>query len=167
MRESRVIDDARVLEVASLGLRIEKHYGSPQDIEWAWADGKMYVVQSRPITTLDEASGETLLTGLGASPGRVAGKVRVMRELQVDAKIGKDEILVAQMTSPDWVPVMRHAGALVTDDGGMTCHAAIVSRELRIPCVVGTGNATRLLKSSQVVTVDGTRGEIVSSTAMI
>ena len=162
LRESRVLDDAQVLGVASLGMRIEQHYGSPQDVEWALADGKMYIVQSRPITTLDEAAGETLLTGLGASPGIVAGKVRVMRELQVDAKIGKDEILVAQMTSPDWVPVMRHAGALVTDDGGMTCHAAIVSRELRIPCIVGAGSATRLLKNGQLVTVDGTRGEISS-----
>ena len=162
MRESRVLDDEQVLELASLGLRIEQHYQSPQDVEWALAGGKMYIVQSRPITTLDEASGATLLTGLGASPGVVAGKVRLMRELQADATIGKDEILVAEMTSPDWVPVMRHAGALVTDDGGMTCHAAIVSRELRIPCVVGTRNATRLLKSSQLVTVDGTSGEIVS-----
>ena len=165
MRESRVIDDAQVLALASLGLRIEEHYGSPQDVEWALADGTIYIVQSRPITTLDEGSGETLLTGLGASPGLVTGKVRVMKELRVDAKIGKDEILVAKMTSPDWVPVMRHAGALVTDDGGMTCHAAIVSRELRIPCVVGTGNATQVLKSSQRVTVDGTRGEVVSGDA--
>ncbi len=161
-RERRVLDDAQVLEVATLGLRIEDHYGCPQDVEWALHDGKMYVVQSRPITTLEAESGTLLLSGLGASPGRVAGKVRVMRELQADAKIGKDEILVAEMTSPDWVPVMRHAGALVTDEGGMTCHAAIVSRELRIPCIVGTGNATRVLKSSQLVTVDGTRGDIVS-----
>jgi pyruvate,water dikinase len=161
-REVRVLDDAQALEVATLGLRIEKHYGSPQDVEWALQDGKMYIVQSRPITTLAAEAGTPLLSGLGASPGRVAGKVRVMRELQADAKIGKDEILVAEMTSPDWVPVMRHAGALVTDEGGMTCHAAIVSRELRIPCVVGTRNATRVLKSSQLVTVDGARGEIVS-----
>jgi pyruvate,water dikinase len=165
MRESRVVDDEQVREIATLGLRIEEHYGSPQDIEWSFADGKMYIVQSRPITTLDEGAGEKLLTGLGASPGIVAGNVRVMKELQVDAKIGKDEILVAQMTSPDWVPVMRHAGALVTDDGGMTCHAAIVSRELRIPCVVGTGNATGLLKSSQLVTVDGTAGEVIAGDA--
>jgi len=164
-REARVLDDAQVLEIASLGLRIEEHYGSPQDVEWALHDGKMYVVQSRPITTLEAESGTPLLSGLGASPGRVAGKVRVMRELQADAKISKDEILVAEMTSPDWVPVMRHAGALVTDEGGMTCHAAIVSRELRIPCIVGTGNATRILKSSQLVTVDGTRGEVVSGDA--
>jgi pyruvate,water dikinase len=161
-REARVLDDAQVLEVASLGLRIENHYGSPQDVEWALAGGAIYIVQSRPVTTLQAEAGSKLLTGLGASPGRVAGKVRVMRELQADAKMGKDEILVAEMTSPDWVPVMRHAGALVTDEGGMTCHAAIVSRELRIPCVVGTGNATRLLKSSQLVTVDGSRGEILS-----
>jgi len=161
-REARVLDDAQVLEVAGLGLRIEKHYGSPQDVEWALQGGKIYIVQSRPITTLAAEAGTPLLSGLGASPGRVAGKVRIMRELQADAKIGKDEILVAEMTSPDWVPVMRHAGALVTDEGGMTCHAAIVSRELRIPCIVGTGNATRLLKSSQLVTVDGSRGTVVS-----
>ncbi len=161
-RRARVLDDAQVLEVATLGLRIEEHYGSPQDVEWALCDGKMYIVQSRPITTLEAEAGTVLLSGLGASPGRVAGKVRVMRQLQADAKIGKDEILVAEMTSPDWVPVMRHAGALVTDEGGMTCHAAIVSRELRIPCVVGTGNATRVLKSAQLVTVDGSRGDIVS-----
>jgi pyruvate,water dikinase len=161
-RAARVLDDAQVLEVASLGLRIERHYGSPQDVEWALADGSMYIVQSRPITTLQAEAGTVLLTGLGASPGRVAGKVRVMRELQSDARMDKDEILVAEMTSPDWVPVMRHAGALVTDEGGMTCHAAIVSRELRIPCVVGTGSATRLLKGAQMVTVDGSRGEILS-----
>ncbi|MFA9472630.1 MAG: PEP/pyruvate-binding domain-containing protein, partial [Deltaproteobacteria bacterium] len=152
-RELRLLDDAQVLELASLGLRIEEHYGSPQDVEWAFENGKAYVLQSRPITTLEVEAGTPLVSGLGASPGRVAGKVRVMRELQADAKIGKDEILVAEMTSPDWVPVMRHAGALVTDEGGVTCHAAIVSRELRIPCVVGTRNATRLLKSSQLVTV--------------
>ncbi|MGB8328847.1 MAG: phosphoenolpyruvate synthase [Polyangiales bacterium] len=161
-REARVLDDAQVLELAALGLRIERHYGSPQDVEWALERGTMYIVQSRPITTLVAQTGTPLLSGLGASPGRVAGKVRLMRVLQTDAKIGKDEILVAEMTSPDWVPVMRHAGALVTDEGGMTCHAAIVSRELRIPCIVGTGNATRLLKSSQLVTVDGTRGTVVS-----
>jgi len=163
-RERRVLDDAQVLEIASLGLRIEQHYGSPQDIEWALEEGSLYILQSRPITTLEAETGTQLVRGLGASPGRVSGKVRVMRELQPDARIGKDEILVAQMTSPDWVPVMRHAGALVTDEGGVTCHAAIVSRELRIPCVVGTGNATRLLRNSQLVTVDGGRGEILAGT---
>lgn len=161
-REARVLEDAQVLDLAALGLRIENHYGSPQDVEWALSEGDLYIVQSRPITTLQIEAGTPLLEGLGASPGRVAGKVRVMRELHADATIGKDEILVATMTSPDWVPVMRHAGALVTDEGGMTCHAAIVSRELRIPCVVGTGNATRVLKSAQLVTVDGSRGEILS-----
>ncbi len=159
-REARVLDDARVLEIATLGLRIEKHYGSPQDIEWALERGSLYILQSRPITTLETEPGTSLLRGLGASPGRASGKVRVMQKLQPEAKIGKDEILVAKMTSPDWVPVMRHAGALVTDEGGVTCHAAIVSRELRIPCVVGTGNATRILRTSQTVTVDGSRGEV-------
>jgi pyruvate,water dikinase len=159
-RENRVLDDAQVMEIASLGLRIEKHYGSPQDIEWALEDGSFSIVQSRPITTLEAQEGTPLVRGLGASPGRASGTVRIMNEFRADAKIGKDEILVAEMTSPDWVPVMRHAGALVTDEGGVTCHAAIVSRELRIPCVVGTGNATRLLHNSQLVTVDGSRGEI-------
>ncbi len=161
-RELRVLDDARVLEIATLGLRIEQHYGSPQDIEWALENGSLYIVQSRPITTLEAEPGTRLVRGLGASPGRASGTVRVMKKLQPEAKIGKDEILVAEMTSPDWVPVMRHAGALVTDEGGVTCHAAIVSRELRIPCVVGTGNATRLLRSSQAVTVDGSLGEVLA-----
>jgi pyruvate,water dikinase len=164
-RESRVLDDAQVMEIASLGLRIENHYGSPQDIEWALEDGSFAIVQSRPITTLEAQEGIPLVRGLGASPGRASGTVRVMRELRADAKIGKDEILVAEMTSPDWLPVMRHAGALVTDEGGVTCHAAIVSRELRIPCVVGTGNATRLLRNSQLVTVDGSRGEVLAGAA--
>ncbi|MDH3843425.1 MAG: phosphoenolpyruvate synthase, partial [Myxococcales bacterium] len=161
-RELRVLDDARVLEIATLGLRIEQHYGSPQDIEWAIENGSLYIVQSRPITTLEAEPGTRLVRGLGASPGRASGRVRVMKKLQPEAQIAKDEILVAEMTSPDWVPVMRHAGALVTDEGGVTCHAAIVSRELRIPCVVGTGNATRLLRSSQAVTVDGSLGEVLA-----
>lgn len=159
---ARVLDDARIQEIATLGLRIEQHYGAPQDIEWALQDGTFYIVQSRPITTLASADGTPLVKGLGASPGVASGSVRVMRELQPGATISKDEILVAKMTSPDWVPLMRHAGALVTDEGGVTCHAAIVSRELRIPCVVGTGNATRLLRDSQEVTVDGSRGEVVA-----
>jgi len=163
-REVRVLDDAQVREIATLGLRIEQHYGSPQDIEWALEGGSFSIVQSRPITTLEAEPGTPLVRGLGASPGRVSGKVRVMRTLQPEARIGKDEILVAEMTSPDWVPVMRHAGALVTDEGGVTCHAAIVSRELRIPCVVGTGNATKLLRSAQAVTVDGSRGEVLAGT---
>ena len=160
-----MLNDAQVLEIASLGLRIEQHYDSPQDIEWALEKGSLYIVQSRPITTLEAQTGTPLVRGLGASPGRASGKVRVMRKLQSDARIGKDEILVAEMTSPDWVPVMRHAGALVTDEGGVTCHAAIVSRELRIPCVVGTGNATRLLRNSHVVTVDGSQGEVLAGGA--
>ncbi len=161
-REARVLDDQQILELASIGLNIEAHYDKPQDVEWAIQEGSFYILQSRPITTLEVEQGKSLLSGLGASPGVVAGTVRVMRELQADAHMDKSEILVAEMTSPDWVPVMRNAGALVTDGGGVTCHAAIVSRELRIPCVVGTGNATRVLRSGQQITVDGSRGEVVS-----
>ncbi len=161
-RERRVLDDAQLLELARLGLRIEQHYGSPQDIEWALQGGDFYIVQSRPVTTLTAKPGEVLLKGLGASPGRVAGTVRVMHELETGAHLDGNQILVAEMTSPDWVPILRYAGALVTDQGGVTCHAAIVSRELGIPCVVGAGDATKKLRNGQLITVDGSRGEIRS-----
>jgi pyruvate,water dikinase len=161
-RERRVLDDAQLLELGALGLRIEQHYGSPQDIEWALQDGDFYIVQSRPVTTLAAKADEVLLKGLGASPGRVAGKVRVMHELEAGARLDASQILVAEMTSPDWVPILRYAGALVTDQGGVTCHAAIVSRELGIPCVVGAGDATQKLRNGQLITVDGSRGEVRS-----
>ncbi len=160
----RVLDDARILEIARLGRRIEAHYGKPQDIEWAYADGRLYVVQSRPITTLEPPAehhaGDLLLTGLGASPGRSVGVVRILESPDQVGMLSPGEILVAKMTSPDWVPAMRHAGALVTDGGGMTCHAAIVSRELRIPCVVGTRDATRVLRDGETVTVVGDEGHV-------
>jgi pyruvate,water dikinase len=120
-------------------------------------------LQSRPITTLAAATeeGTTLLTGLGASPGRVSGRVRILASVEEGARLERGEVLVAAMTSPDWVPVMRRAAALVTDGGGMTCHAAIVSRELRVPCVVGTREATKKLRDGEVVTVDGRQGIVL------
>ncbi|MFY0583194.1 HAD-IC family P-type ATPase [Cystobacter fuscus] len=126
-------------------------------------------MQSRPITTLgqgapeskrEEARKPALVTGLGASPGRVTGKVRVLSRPEEGGRLKKGEVLVAPMTSPDWVATMRRAVAIITDSGGMTSHAAIVSRELRLPCVVGTRNATRVLRDGEEVTVDGRSGEV-------
>jgi pyruvate,water dikinase len=170
---ARVLDDDQVLAVARLGLAAEAHYGSPQDTEWAMAGDRTVLVQSRPITTLahrpgPEAeaapvpattdAGRVLLRGLAASTGRATGRVRVLASPDEADRLASGEILVAHATSPDWVPAMRRAGALVTDSGGMTCHAAIVSRELGVPCVVGTRDATTVLRDGELVTVDGARG---------
>ncbi|MFD8496065.1 phosphoenolpyruvate synthase [Amycolatopsis sp. NPDC059657] len=158
----RVLDDTTVLELARIATRVEDHYGIPQDLEFALAENKIWLVQSRPITTLPAAktSGEALVTGLAASPGEGSGRVRVLHD-PVEAKHLLDgEVLVAPMTNPDWVPAIRRAAAVVTDGGGMTCHAAVVARELGVPCVVGTGDATRVLADRDLVTVDGTTGEV-------
>ncbi len=165
-KAARVLTDERVLEIAALGLRVEAHYGAPQDLEWAVEKGKVYLVQTRPITTLAAETGKVLLTGLAASPGRAAGKVRVLRTFEEGGSFEQGDVLVTRMTSPDWVPLLRRASALVTDEGGITCHAAIVSRELGIPSVVGARNATARLKPGTLVTVDGSRGEVLSGDAM-
>ncbi|QDE93288.1 pyruvate, water dikinase [Myxococcus xanthus] len=165
----RVLSDVAVLELARLGLRVEQHYGAPQDIEWAEERGRLFLVQTRPITTLGKSAvpppeeghaGKALVQGLGASPGVAAGRVRVLASPAEGRQLQPGEVLVAEMTSPDWVPTMRRASAIVTDRGGMTCHAAIVSRELRKPCVVGTRTATRTLRDDEAVTVDGSTGEV-------
>jgi pyruvate,water dikinase len=165
-----VLDDEEVLELARLGRRIEEHYGSPQDTEWAFdPDGALWMLQSRPITTLHEDSGgavetatETaLLRGLGGAPGGASGRARILGSLGDAARLHDGEVLVTHMTAPDWLPLMRRAAAIVTDSGGMTCHAAIVSRELGIPCVVGTGEATSKLRDGELVTVDATRGVVL------
>ena len=165
----RVLSDKEILEIARLGLKIEQHYGSPQDTEWALEADKVYMVQSRPITTLqrsavagvekfEEEEGKELSRGLGASPGRGSGEVRVLASPDQDNRFESGDVLVAEMTTPDWVPLMKKASAIVTDGGGMTCHAAIVSREMGLPCVVGTRDATKVLKNRMLVTVDGTHG---------
>ncbi|MHB1088645.1 MAG: putative PEP-binding protein, partial [Acidimicrobiales bacterium] len=164
----RVLTDEQALELAQLGLATEAHYGAPQDTEWAISDDKLYLVQARPITTLatksdvvpGQAPATILLQGLAASSGRATGKVRVLESPDQGDELRDGEILVARMTSPDWVPTMRRAGALVTDEGGTTCHAAIVSRELGVPCVVGARTATKLLRTGELVTVDGGQGAV-------
>ncbi|GAA4366892.1 phosphoenolpyruvate synthase [Agromyces bauzanensis] len=173
----RVLTDEEVLEVASLGLQVEEHYGEPQDTEWAYSGGRLWMLQSRPVTTLGGGpaaapmggaaevgsmpSGTVLLRGLGAAPGRVTGRVRILQSPTEGASLKTGEILVAPMTNPDWVPTMRRAAAVVTDGGGMTCHAAIVARELGVPAIVGARTATTVLRDDELVTVDGAKGEII------
>ena len=165
-----VLTDEEVLTLAKLGRDIEAHYGSPQDTEWAFdPDGAVWMLQSRPITTLlgtvtaptGATTGTVLLRGLGGAPGSASGAVRVLSTLADAARLGDGDILVTHMTTPDWVPLMRRAAAIATDSGGMTCHAAIVSRELGIPCVVGTGDATKKLRDGEIVTIDATHGVVV------
>jgi pyruvate,water dikinase len=186
-REARVLDDEEIQTLVALGERVESHYGTPQDVEWAIADGEVYMLQSRPITTIDtgspdesavggegtgadggssEAAGErsqegsVVLRGLGASPGIVSGAVRIVTKLDHLDQVADGDIIVTEMTTPDMVPAMKRAAGIVTDEGGMTSHAAIVSRELGVPAVVGTSSGTRELDDGAVVTIDGDKGTI-------
>lgn len=145
------------------GLKVEKLYGSVQDTEWGFdADTKeFYFLQSRPITTLEEEKEEKLVTlckGLPASPGIGRGKVKLIKDISEINLVEEGDVLVTAMTNPDMVPAMRKCAGVVTDEGGRTCHAAIVSRELQIPCIVGAKNATKSLKTGDSVTVDAVRG---------
>ena len=220
-RTERVLSEAELADLVSLGERVETHYDTPQDVEWAVRDSEVYMLQSRPITTIDEGnigdaddhrvdedvametagptggggststsgseagsgtrnteerpgattdgsgtveraaeSDEVLVRGLGASPGKASGPVRVVRQLDELDKVGSGDIIVTEMTTPDMVPAMKRAGAIVTDEGGMTSHAAIVSRELGVPAVVGSGNASAVLEDGQTITVDGEQGRV-------
>jgi pyruvate,water dikinase len=166
--DAPVLSDEEARSLAEIGIRIESHYGAPQDTEFAIDDAnEIWILQARPVTTAGEGAepgaepaGPELVRGLGAAPGLAAGPVRVVSSREEAGKLRQGEILVSHMTTPDWVPLMRRAAAIVTDSGGMTCHAAIVSRELGLPCVVGTGRATSLLHDGQLVSVDGARGVI-------
>jgi pyruvate, water dikinase len=199
-----VLDDGQVIRLARLGVRIEEHYGAPQDTEWTFdSHGRTWMLQSRPITTIAHPpedrggrterdaragqdshadrnghagrrssadatgggqappTGQVLVRGLGAAPGTASGKARLLADAHDTDGFEDGDVLVAHMTTPDWVPLMRKAAAIVTDSGGMTCHAAIVSRELGIPCVVGTGEATAKLRDGELVTVDATHGRVM------
>ena len=166
--EKQVLDESEIISIAKFGKRIEEHYGFPQDIEWAVENGKIYILQSRPMTVIygeeeksrEESQEEVLVKGLGASPGIGSGAVKLLRSSEELDKVKEGDVLVTTMTNPDMVPAMKRASAIVTDEGGMTCHAAIVSRELGIPAVVGAGNATKVLKENMLVTVDGSRGVV-------
>lgn len=180
-KENQKLTDEQVIALAKIGKQVEDHYGKPQDTEWAYEGGSFYMVQARPVTTLGEqkderlampaapaVAGETvdiskaeeLLHGAAASVGLKFGPVKVIHKPSEIDKVLQGDVLVTEMTSPDYVPAMRRAAAIVTDTGGRTSHAAIVSRELGIPCVVGTGTATATLKTGQIVTVDGAGGKV-------
>ena len=241
MQERQKLTDMQIIELAKFAKRIEQHYQKPQDMEWAVAEGKVFIVQSRPITTLkgeaavlasipgiseekrpenmpvapvqaivaaaskaaapaqaaaanvtkavaaaaprapqaiavpaaqiekkEETRGgkvageptadKIVARGLGSSPGIGKGKVVILASPKEIGKVQKGDVLVTEMTTPDFVPAMKKASAIVTNSGGMTCHAAIVSREMGIPCIVGTKNGTQTLHDGQFVTVDATRG---------
>lgn len=170
---ARVLSDTDLAGLTELALSVERHYAEPQDIEWAIEGSTSWLVQARPITTLgvevapdsgaDRAGTGVLLRGLAAAPGTATGRVRVLQNPHEGHQLRDGEILVAPMTNPDWLPTIRRAGALVTESGGMTCHAAIVARELGVPCVVGARSATTVLRPGSMVTVDGTRGQIYTA----
>ncbi len=223
LQEVQKVPDKVVLQLAEYGRKLENHYNSPQDVEWGVENGKVYIVQTRAITTLkqkqtssqpmQQASAievkeakieetqdvqteekneevqvqqnqnlaenvrenvepimmqsqlvnkneEALVQGLPASPGLISGPVRLVMDIKELYKVKKGDVLVTQMTTPDFVPAMKRACAIVTDEGGTTAHAAIVSRELGVPCIVGTGNATQVLKEGEIVTVDADHGTV-------
>ena len=162
-----VLSNDEVTQLATFGKIAEGHYGNPQDIEWSIVGSIYYILQSRPITTIKtgdevrkstETGGTILLQGQGASPGIATGKVVIVQDVKDTAHVKEGDIMVTRMTNPDMVPAMRKVAAIVTDEGGMTCHAAIVSRELGTPAVVGTKKATITLRPGQLVTVDGEKG---------
>jgi pyruvate,water dikinase len=187
-RSKRVLGDDEIAELADLGRQVEDHYGAPQDVEWAVYDGDIYMLQSRPITTITDddgidvevdsdgaetaanggdggdteasGSGDVLFRGLGSSPGIASGQARIITKLDHLDQVGDGDIIVTEMTMPDMVPAMKRAAGIVTDEGGMTSHAAIISRELGVPAVVGTGSATLELEDGQPVTIDGDKGTV-------
>jgi len=169
LQEKQKISDGEIVSLAKLGAKIEDLYQFPQDIEWAKEGGELYIVQTRPITTLklvseelaeEELQAPVLVSGSPASPGLGSGPVKIVLDTSRISLVKEGDVLVAEMTTPDFVPAMKRAKGIVTDRGGRTCHAAIVSRELGIPCVVGTGDASQVLKPDQVVTVDGSQGKV-------
>lgn len=170
--KKQVISDKVIMELARYSRKLEDHYHIGQDSEWAVEHDKVYIVQTRAITTLKEhvatvqVTGKVLAKGQPASPGVASGPVKIIMDLKELDKVEEGDVLVTPMTNPDMVVAMKKAAAIVTDLGGITSHAAIVSREMQIPCVVGTGNATKLLKDGMIVTVDATYGNVILGKAV-
>jgi len=170
-KNKKKIDSSMAIKIAKIGQKLHDHYGKPQDIEFAIDRGKLYIVQTRPITTI-VTSQKTLdnqkqiidqppfLTGEPASPGISSGVVVIIKDPKDINRAQKGQVLVTTMTTPDFVPAMKKVNGIITDKGGQTSHAAIVSRELGVPCVVGTKTATKDLKEGDIVTLNGTAGKI-------
>lgn len=168
-QKTQKLSDQHAIALTELGLRIEKHYGQPQDVEWAFVGDHLSVLQSRPITVSQNAKGlsnedleilDALATGASASPGIAAGAIRIIDSSAEAGQLKEGEILVTKMTTPDFVHAMKRAAAIVTDRGGRTCHAAIVSREMGLPCIVGTVNGTTTLRNIGIATVNGGTGMV-------
>jgi pyruvate,water dikinase len=173
IRDKQKITDEEIVKLAKMAAKLQEHYYFPQDCEWAKEKGELYIVQTRPITTIAQTNKTTklekgdvkiseapILSGASASPGIGTGPVKILKSPKEIEKVQKGDVLVAPMTSPDYVPAMKKSAAIITDEGGQTSHAAIVSRELGIPCVVGTKDATKKLKDGMIVSVDGSSGNI-------
>ncbi len=186
-RSRQKLPDDRIQRLASLARVIESHYRRPMDVEWCADARSLYIVQARPVTTIPAKAGTLsaggssgpmpltedappgklsashdapLVRGFGASPGIAGGVARLLLSAAELDKLLAGEVLVTTMTTPDMVPAMTRAAAIVTDEGGMTCHAAIVSRELGVPCIVGTRNATKMIADGSSITVDGKTGSV-------
>lgn len=175
--DKQKISDKEIFQLAKIAKKLEEHYYFPQDIEWAIEGKNIYIVQTRPVTTTGKQKTENreqkeeairhpssvlrlLITGDPASPGIASGLVKIIKSPREISKILQGDVLVAPQTNPDYVPAMKKASAIVTDHGGRTSHAAIVSREIGIPAVVGTEKGTKILKEGLVITVNGTKGEV-------
>lgn len=166
-----VLKDAHILELARWGVAIERHYQKPMDIEWAFDGKKLYIVQARPETVQSQKTGsvfksyslkkkgKVVISGLAIGEAIVSGKVQVIKSVSKIAEFKPGSILVTEMTSPDWVPIMKKAAGIITDHGGRTSHAAIVSRELGLPAIVGTGDGTKKVKNGTTVTLSCAEGE--------
>ena len=164
-QDAQVLSEKDILRLAEFAIKSEEHYKSAQDMEWGMVGDTIYILQSRPITTIQKnpsktkapassAKGTIILQGYGASPGVASGKVIIVNDVKDTSRVQELDVMVATMTNPDMVPAMKKVVGIITDEGGMTCHAAIVSRELGTPAVVGTKQATSLLKEGQIVTID-------------
>ena len=159
------LSQQKIRQLASIGSDLAQHYGYPLDIEWAMDDDQFYVLQARPITSKAKDKGTGLdkpvrVSGAAASFGMGTGPVRVITNVSQLSEVQPGDVLVTRMTTPDYVPVFKLLSALVTDLGGATCHAAIISREFNLPCVVGTQSATTILMPGELVTVDGGHGVV-------
>jgi len=170
-KDRKKIDTTMAIKIAKIGQKLHNHYGKPQDVEFAIDRGELYIVQTRPITTIEtnqkklDDQKQTIdkapdLTGEPASPGTASGIVVIINNPKEINRAQKGQVLVTTMTTPDFVPAMKKVNGIITDKGGQTSHAAIVSRELGVPCVVGTKTATKDLKEGDIVTLNGTTGQV-------
>ena len=170
--QERVLKTYEIKQLAELALKLEAHYKVGQDIEFAIEDGEIFILQTRPITTLKESSGErakltgqVLTHGMAASPGVGSGVVKIINSMDDLHKIKQGDILVTKMTNPDMVVSMQKAAGILTSEGGVTAHAAIVSREMGIPAIVGAQDALDVLRDGQEVTIDGYSGNVFAGIA--